>query len=85
MSAHLSRSPSESTLMTPSDAAPELGFSTAGKPTTSAARGRSSGFVTARFLGVGSPAALITSLVRCSAEFALFSSTGGSFEWKVVA
>lgn len=63
--AYRSRSARESTLMTPSEAAPEVGLRTAGKPTTSAARFRSAGDVTAKFLGVGSPAAFITSLVLC--------------------
>lgn len=41
--AHLARSGSESTRMTPREAAPEMGLMTAGKPTCLAAAGRSFG------------------------------------------
>lgn len=61
--AHLSRSSSESTLMTPREAAPELGLSTAGKPTTLLALSKCDAEVTAIFLGVGRPFSFITSRV----------------------
>lgn len=60
--------------MTPTEAAPEVGFKTAGKPTTLAAFCRSSGLATGIFFGVGKPAAFMTSLVLCNITCHHFST-----------
>ena len=63
---YLCRSGSEFTRMTPSDAAPEMGLMTAGKPTCWAAAGRSLGLRMMKLCGVGRPASAMTSLVLYS-------------------
>ena len=66
--AHRSSCSLESTRTTPSEAAPEMGLMTAGKPTTSAAFATSAEDRMRWLAGVGSPARFMHALVFCRAQ-----------------
>ena len=62
---HRSSISMESTRTTPSEAAPEMGLMTAGKPTTSAAAETSAADLIRWLAGVGRPARFMQALVFC--------------------